>query len=78
LLGVRNNNPNQESMFKSFESASEKQQALKDVGYDPGTIDGAWGPHSMQALKSFQKDNGLKDDGVWSQEVEARLLAALK
>ncbi len=36
------------------------QEALAKLGYDPGTIDGAWGGKSRQALNAFQKAHGLK------------------
>jgi peptidoglycan hydrolase-like protein with peptidoglycan-binding domain len=41
----------------------EIQQALADKGYFPGTVDGNWGPESVDALKRFQKDQNLDSDG---------------
>jgi peptidoglycan hydrolase-like protein with peptidoglycan-binding domain len=41
----------------------EIQQALADKGYFSGTPDGAWGPSSVEALKRFQRDQGLTEDG---------------
>lgn len=35
------------------------QRALKDKGYDPGTIDGVMGIKTQTALKQCQTDNGL-------------------
>jgi N-acetyl-anhydromuramyl-L-alanine amidase AmpD len=78
LLGVKNNNPDQPSSFMQFDSVESKQQALKDLGYDPGAIDGAWGPHSQQALKNFQKDNNITADGVWGDKVDVQMGAVLK
>jgi spore coat assembly protein SafA len=40
------------------------QQALKDQGYDPGPVDGIFGPRTEQAVRSFQQDRGLVVDGV--------------
>ncbi len=40
------------------------QAALKNAGYYQGNIDGKIGSASKEALKSFQKDNGLEADGV--------------
>jgi hypothetical protein len=41
----------------------EIQQALADKGYYQGTVTGTWGPDSMDALKRFQKDQNLTDNG---------------
>ncbi|MFA5148757.1 MAG: peptidoglycan-binding domain-containing protein [Candidatus Omnitrophota bacterium] len=48
------------------------QTALKNAGYDPGTIDGKLGQKSKKAIKDFQAANGLKADGkvgpkTWSK-----------
>ena len=40
------------------------QQALDGLGYDTGEIDGIFGPVTYQAVKAFQKDNGLVVDGI--------------
>lgn len=40
------------------------QRALKDAGYNPGKIDGAYGPHTVAAVYAFQKNNRLVADGV--------------
>ena len=34
------------------------QQALKDKGHDPGSIDGVMGPKTHAALQSFQQQQG--------------------
>lgn len=44
-------------------NAEVVQQALKNAGYDPGTIDGKFGTKTMDALRSFQKKNQLNPDG---------------
>jgi peptidoglycan hydrolase-like protein with peptidoglycan-binding domain len=41
----------------------EIQQALADKGYFPGTPDGEWGASSVDALKRFQHDQNLTEDG---------------
>jgi len=41
----------------------EIQQALADKGYFGGPVDGNWGPDSVEALKRFQHDQNLTDDG---------------
>jgi peptidoglycan hydrolase-like protein with peptidoglycan-binding domain len=40
------------------------QQLLTDYGYDPGAVDGAFGPKTEQAVKQFQTDFGLTVDGI--------------
>jgi murein L,D-transpeptidase YcbB/YkuD len=40
------------------------QAALKNAGYYQGNVDGKIGPATKDALKSFQRDNGLEADGV--------------
>ncbi len=42
----------------------EVQTLLAAYGFDPGPLDGVFGPLSYQALRQFQKRQGLKDDGV--------------
>lgn len=39
------------------------QTALKNAGYNPGKIDGQMGKQTKEAVKLFQKDNGLKANG---------------
>jgi peptidoglycan hydrolase-like protein with peptidoglycan-binding domain len=41
----------------------EIQQALVDKGYFNGPADGTWGPSSVDALKRFQRDQSLVEDG---------------
>ncbi len=41
----------------------EIQQALADKGYFGGPVDGNWGPSSTDALKRFQHDQNLIEDG---------------
>ncbi len=41
----------------------EIQQALSDRGYFGGAPDGTWGPESVDALKRFQREQNLTDDG---------------
>jgi peptidoglycan hydrolase-like protein with peptidoglycan-binding domain len=41
----------------------EIQQALVDKGYFSGPVDGTWGTGSVDALKRFQRDQNLTEDG---------------
>ena len=40
------------------------QYALSFMGYNVGAKDGAFGAQTQDALKRFQRDNGLVDDGI--------------
>jgi peptidoglycan hydrolase-like protein with peptidoglycan-binding domain len=41
----------------------EIQQSLGEKGYFAGQSDGNWGPDSVEALKRFQRDQNLTEDG---------------
>lgn len=45
------------------ERYKEIQRALADKGYFKGPVDGAWGDDSVDALKRFQTDHKLENDG---------------
>ncbi|MDD6050626.1 MAG: peptidoglycan-binding protein [Clostridiales bacterium] len=45
-------------------STAAVQQRLKDLGYYTGTVDGISGPNTKAAVTLFQKQHGLKDDGI--------------
>jgi cell wall-associated NlpC family hydrolase len=48
----------------SGESVRFLQTKLKQLGYDPGPIDGIFGPGTERAVKNFQADQGLMVDGI--------------
>jgi peptidoglycan hydrolase-like protein with peptidoglycan-binding domain len=45
------------------ERYKEIQQSLADKGYFAGPVTGTWGPGSVEALKRFQRDQNIGDDG---------------
>lgn len=45
------------------ERYKEIQQSLADKGYFAGPVNGTWGPDSVEALKRFQRDQNIGDDG---------------
>ena len=47
-----------------FPSNAEIQIALKNAGFYTGVIDGQLGRDTRNAIMEFQKDNGLRMDGV--------------
>lgn len=53
------------------------QKALKNAGYYQGNLDGKIGPKTRDAVKAFQRDNGLEADGVVGRGTWAKLKAHL-
>jgi peptidoglycan hydrolase-like protein with peptidoglycan-binding domain len=49
------------------------QRRLKELGHDPGPIDGQLGPKTQAALKAFQTDYGLVATGDIDAETRAAL-----
>jgi len=49
------------------------QLGLARLGYDPGPADGGLGQRTRQAIRAFQRDQGLKVDGRPSAELAASL-----
>ena len=49
------------------------QQALKNAGYYDGGLDGKIGPGTRDAVKAFQRDHGLKADGVVGRQTWSKL-----
>jgi len=55
----------------------DRQTSLAMLGYNPGAIDGAFGPTTRKALKQFQRDHGLTPDGLWGAKTEKTMQEAL-
>lgn len=51
------------------------QRRLKAVGYNPGEIDGEYGPNTAYAVKALQKDADILVDGEFGPDSYAALLA---
>ena len=49
------------------------QQRLKELGYFSGSIDGICGAATITAVRLFQKNSKLKDDGIAGQETQSVL-----
>ncbi len=49
------------------------QKRLKELGYLTGSADGVFGPMTTEAVKAFQKRNGLTADGVVGPATLAKL-----
>ena len=46
------------------EEVKKIQQKLKNWGYYNGTVDGVYGSKTVEAVKQFQRKNGLTADGI--------------
>ena len=55
-------------MGSRSEEVKSIQQALKSRGYYKGNIDGIFGTATKNAVTAFQRDNGLKVDGIAGKE----------
>ena len=53
------------------------QTRLQAAGYDPGDIDGIYGPKTVAAVKQLQADNGLRETGFLDAATTAALDAKL-
>jgi len=49
------------------------QQRLKELGYLSGSVDGQFGNNTENAVKAFQRANGLSADGVVGDRTMAKL-----
>jgi peptidoglycan hydrolase-like protein with peptidoglycan-binding domain len=47
------------------------QQVLAELGYAPGTIDGAWGQKTAEAVRAFQRDRNMALTGSLTPELLA-------
>ena len=62
-------------MGSDGESVKALQILLNGLGYSCGKADGIFGEKTLAAVKQFQKENGLDDDGVVGALTWAALLA---
>lgn len=65
----------EENIIRVSAGAMAVQQALKKTGYYTGVVDGKAGPATKKAIENFQKDQGLKVDGIVGQQTWDRLRA---
>lgn len=73
MLGRKTEGPEDHHGAMKNQGVMAAQQALKDKGHDPGTIDGKMGPRTRAALSDYQKAEGLKDTGRLDDATRARL-----
>jgi peptidoglycan hydrolase-like protein with peptidoglycan-binding domain len=48
---------------ESKSTVMDIQRGLKNLGYNPGPVDGVYGPRTREAIRQYQKDHGLMVDG---------------
>jgi lipid-binding SYLF domain-containing protein len=64
----RTNNTNRKQWSKQHTSSTKQvrqvQTALKNRGFDPGSIDGVMGPKTMMAVRNFQSSQGMTASGM--------------
>ena len=53
------------------------QCLLTYLGYDPGPIDGLYGANTRDAVKAFQRAEGLTVDGIAGEQTQIRLKDAV-
>ena len=59
----------------SFNLVKKVQQTLIEKGYEPGVVDGLWGPNTRAALNAFRKDHGLPENSDLTEEALDLLFA---
>lgn len=55
------------------ETIQQAQKKLKELGYDPGPIDGLWGRKTETAVKKFQQEHSLSVTGKFDKETQEKL-----
>lgn len=53
----------------------EVQKYLRVKGFNPGSIDGVFGPRTEEAVKSFQEASNLTPTGIIDLETYNRLMS---
>src|SRR5215472_8861447 len=65
--------PRGKHMGAKHDSVRAGQAALKAQGFDPGEIDGVYGPSTQAALTNYQRSNGLRETGRFDHATLAKL-----
>ena len=59
--------------YKGSDAVRSVQKRLKELGYYKGSADGDFGPATEEAVKAFQKANGLSVDGKVGEKTLAKM-----
>ena len=54
---------------KTSNMVAATQANLARLGYDPGPVDGRYGPRTRNAIRAYQRDHGLAENGRLSGQV---------
>jgi len=65
--------PRGKRMGATHDSVRAGQAALKAQGFDPGQVDGLYGPSTQAALTNYQRSNGLRETGRFDHATLAKL-----
>ena len=63
--------------YINLESLEGVQRALKQLGHDPGSVDGKDGPNTQRAVRAFQASATIKIDGIVGPETRQALMDTL-
>jgi peptidoglycan hydrolase-like protein with peptidoglycan-binding domain len=61
------------NLLAQSDTVRQAQQALKDKGFDPGPIDGKYGPKTREAVTNYQKQNNIAANGRLGGETYSSL-----
>ena len=67
------NKQEQTASAQNAETVRKVQEALNEKGYNVGPVDGKWGTKSKQAMKKFQKSEGIQANGKIDTQTLAKL-----
>ena len=73
VVDVSSSSKKYNNIIRVNASPGQVQIALKKAGYYDGAIDGKIGSNTKSAIMQFQKDNGLKADGVIGRQTWEKL-----
>ncbi|MFD7456868.1 MULTISPECIES: peptidoglycan-binding domain-containing protein [unclassified Streptomyces] len=64
--------------FFNLTSPQGVQEALTELGFDPGPADGIAGPKTQKAVREYQTSKGLTADGIVGRMTRAALAEDLR
>ncbi|WP_052158658.1 N-acetylmuramoyl-L-alanine amidase [Halobacillus sp. BBL2006] len=77
VKGVADENKNWLELGDTGAKVLEHQKDLKVLGFYKDKLDGSFGPNMEKAVYAFQKDQGIKEDGLLGPNTEKHLDAAM-
>lgn len=64
------------STARADDNTRDIQQILNNLGYDAGSVDGAWGRKTRIALQKYAKEKSIEFDGKLTGKIHTAVLAA--